>query len=491
MKSRGKGIALSYVNTGLTMVCGLFLSAFLLRKLGATDYGVYQTIASFANCLVLLEFGVGTVMARNISMCQGRGASQEELHQNISTLWVITNVLVLVLVGASLIFNALIEIAFAGTLTNAQINDAHRLMLFISLHLIFSFYIQTVDGIILAYENYSYGSIQKIIKTILRTALMIVLVQVFHTSLVVAVVDAGVSLLLLGFALWYCRRKLAVKLTVRKFSYTVFRNSAPLCLALFMQTVVNQVNSNADKFIIGIMMGPEEVALYSVGMYVYSIFSSLTTIPISFYAPRIAQQMSRGKVMADIHGELVGAGRLIATVGGLALFGFVAVGKQFISLVYGEEYLFAWVIAVILMVPMYLNMCTGVLVNVLDVLNKRIVRSCVLIITTMCNIVLTVFWIQSHGMLGAALATAVCVLVGQTIVMFTYYSKVLGVKMRRLLKDILRGNLIALLLATVVSYLIGQWIKGVLLSFLVGGIVFVAVFGAVFILWGQSKTNGK
>ena len=40
----------------VNMITGLVLSSFLLRALGDTEYGLYQTIASFATDLVLREF---------------------------------------------------------------------------------------------------------------------------------------------------------------------------------------------------------------------------------------------------------------------------------------------------------------------------------------------------------------------------------------------------------------------------------------------------
>ena len=67
LSDRKLGIALSYANTILNMVVGIFLSSYLLRILGNTEYGIYQTITSFVNYLVLLEFGTGTVITRNLT----------------------------------------------------------------------------------------------------------------------------------------------------------------------------------------------------------------------------------------------------------------------------------------------------------------------------------------------------------------------------------------------------------------------------------------
>ena len=71
MASKYTGIALSYVNTFINMIISLFLSSFFVKQLGDLDYGVYQTVSSFANYLVLLEFGAGTIMTRNVSLCDG------------------------------------------------------------------------------------------------------------------------------------------------------------------------------------------------------------------------------------------------------------------------------------------------------------------------------------------------------------------------------------------------------------------------------------
>mgnify|MGYP000968923646 FL=1 len=71
MKKRNIGITLSYIYVFLNAVCGLIMSSFLLRTLGDTEYGIYQTIGSFANYLVMFEFGTGTIMTRNISLCRG------------------------------------------------------------------------------------------------------------------------------------------------------------------------------------------------------------------------------------------------------------------------------------------------------------------------------------------------------------------------------------------------------------------------------------
>ena len=116
MGKRKLGIAISYANTILNMVCGLFLSSYLLRMLGQTDYGIYQTVCSFANYLVLLEFGTGAVITRNIARCRACKHG-DEIQKNVSTVWTVSLLLAIILVLVSLVFYAGIPTIFRNTLS--------------------------------------------------------------------------------------------------------------------------------------------------------------------------------------------------------------------------------------------------------------------------------------------------------------------------------------------------------------------------------------
>ncbi len=491
MKNRSKGIALSYVNSGLSMICGLFLSSYLLRMLGDTEYGVYQTVSAFANYLVLFEFGTGTVMTRNLSMCFGKKASREEIDKNVSTIWTITNILAVFILIVSVVFYCLIGVIYTKSLTVEQIAYSRKIFVFITFYLFFSFYTQTMNGVVLACEKYTFSSSVSVIKLIVRTLLLTALIFLFKYSIVIAIVDMCLSLIIACYEYLYCIKKCNIKFTMKYFDKQIFKNALPLCMAIFMQTIVNQANNNVDKFVIGIMLTPELVALYSVGMYVFSSFSSFTTIPISMYAPQIVKNVAGGMRGKELTKTLIEPSRLITLIGGSILFGFVAAGKQFITIVYGKSYIQAYIIAVLVMVPMFMNMSNGVIINILDAMNKRIYRSNVLLLTTIANIILTVILIKNHGIVGAAFATAICTFVGQVIIMNIYYSKNIGISVMYLFKETYKGMLLYQLVASVVAYFVGQAINNVYLSFVASIVLYLLIFGVAFVVDKRNKNELK
>lgn len=491
MKKRGKGIALSYTNTVLNMICGLFLSAFFIRTLGKTEYGVYKTISTFANYLVLFQFGTGTVMTRNLSICRSKGASKDEIEKNVSTIWSITNILAIGILLVSLIFYASIDVIYSNSFSPAQIIYGKQIFVFITGFLLSSFYLQTLNGITLAYEYYSFSAAVNIVKIIIRTILLVGLLLSFKHAIIIAIIDMLLTMIICIYTYWFCKKKCKTHFTFKHFSSYIFKASLPLCLAIFLQTIVNQANSNVDNFIIGIKMNPESVTIYSVALYIYSIFSSLTTIPITMYAPQVAKDMTNGLRERGLADSLIQPSRLIVLIGGSILFGFIAVGRQFVWIFYGSQYEIAWTIGIILMTPMFLNMSNGIIVNVLDVLNKRIARSGILIITTVANIIMTLIFLDIWGVMGAAIATAISTLLGQVILMNLYYNKVIKIPVFYMLYRIFKGILPFQILAMVVSLFIGHFISNIYVSFIICGLLFVIVFLAAFIALGANKEEKR
>lgn len=486
-KGRSRGIAISYIYTILNTVIGLFISAYIIRMMGQTEYGVYQTMTSFATYLTLFQFGTGSIMTRNISLCRKDGSETQLYKKNTSTIWTVAVIQAVIIAIISIVFYLMIDVIYQKSLTIGQIQYGKLLFLIVALKMILTFFIQVLNGIILGCEHYSMSTIVQLVFLLVRTGLVVALLLFKPFAIYLVILDTVLEIIMFTFTYCYCRKNLAASFSFKYFDKKIFMNALPLAMALFLQTIINMANGNVDKFVIGILMSPEAVSVYSIGMFIYTTFSSLTTIPISMYMPKVAADMREGKQGAELTKSLIQPCRLIFLIGGLVLFGFIVIGRQFISIVYGSDYIEAWAIAVVIMIPMLINMSNGVLVNVLDIMNKRLSRSFFLLITTIGNIILTIWWIQTWGMLGAAVATGICTLIGQDLLLNIYYNKVIKIRILYLFKETFRGILPSLVLATVLGFLSINWITNKYIQFIMGGIVFVLVMAISMIVFGANS----
>ncbi len=473
-KSRGRGILLSYGYIFCNMICGLFLSSFLIRQLGDTEYGLYQTISAFATYLVMLEFGTGTVMTRNIAVCRN-SENKDKLKNNISTVWYMTVFLSLVIIAVSVVFYFNIGNIYAKTMTAEQVAYGKNIFIVITAFLIFSFYTQAANGILMGFEDYTFAQTARLVKLLSRTALLVALILFKPYAILIAIVDAAIGLVVLIVTLIHCVKDYGVRFKLKDFDKNILIDSMPLCLALVIQSFVNQANNSVDKFLIGVMMSMESVAVYSVAQYIYQVFSSVTTTPISMYLPKIAKDITSGYEGKQLTDSLIQPCRLVVLLGGMIVGGFFAVGEQFVRLVYGADKTEAWIYALIIMVPMFINMSNGILINVLDVLKKRLMRSFVLFFTTILNIVMSIILMKLYGMIGAVIATAISTLLGQILIMNIYYAKKINIKVMYLFGRIYSGILPIIVVSSVISYFTAKAVKATTVSMLVGGILFVAL----------------
>ncbi len=490
MNNRKTGMIFSYTETFLGMVSGLFLSSFLLRVLGDFEYGLYQTMSAFINYLVILEFGTGTVMCRHLLLAD----DDRKRKRIISTLWYLTIALSIFIILVSLVFYCNIHKIYANTIPKEQMDYARIIFAVMLVYLIVSFFSHTMSGVFLGNRNYNVGSVIRIARHIIRTIILAITVVMIKYSVIIAICDVVIGIVILIFEILYAKRKYKVSFHARDFDKAVLKDSVPLCVALLLQAIINQANSNVDKFIISVKMNMESVSLYSVAMYIFTMFSSITTKPITMYMPQVADNIKKGLRGKELTGTLVQSGRLVAIIGGMILFGFAVVGKQFIEIVYGEVYTDAWMISLVLLIPTFVNMTGGNIVNVLDVLNKRQIRSYMLLVTTILNVILTVVFINFFGILGAAVATATSLFLGQVILLNIYYYKALSINAWKFYLDSYKGILPAEITAAIIAFVSCYFIENKYTSLIVGGIVYIiaaCVFLMLFGLYDSEKKQVK
>lgn len=487
-ESKKTGIMLSYLNTILSMIFGIVLSSYLIRALGDVEYGLYQTVTAFANYLLILELGTGTITQRNVVICYQKN-DKEGVERTISTMWLITIILALVIFLISIFFYGSIGYLYQNTMTPDQILYAKKIFFFFIGNLLLTFLTQTLNGYTLGVKKFAFAQIAKLAKVVMRTVTIIAITIFYQYSIVIAAVDFFIDLIIFVLTFYFCKTKCSMRIRIKRFDKSIIAESLPLCLALLLQSIIQQANNSVDKVIIGARLSVADVSIYSVAQYIYSIFMSIMIAPVTMYLPQVAKDLNRNLDKRAFTDTLVQPTRLIALVGGMILFGFIAVGKQFIIALYGVEKVQAWTYALILIVPLFLSMTNGVIINILDITKKRLVRSLVLFGVTIVNVLLTWIWVNRFGVIGAVVATAVTMFVGQVILLNVYYGVALNIDIMRLYW-LAYGNTIPIFaVSAVIAFFVGKMFASALYGMFAGGILYVVI--VIFLLYKFSLNNAE
>lgn len=483
---RKTGMLLSYSSSLLLAAVNIFLTPFLIRSLGSVEYGIYQSMASFAGYLVLINFGTGTVMTRYVSMYLGKGDKKNERNY-IAMCLIITMVLAIIIAAVSMIMYMFIENMYSATITSGQMKHAKSLFLVVSLNVIVTLIAQAFQGIITAYEKFNFTGVWNISRVLLKVALLVSVFFLWKDSMVIALVDLFLSCLFLVLCAGYTI-KLKATPKLYKFDKKIFVSSAVFSLAIMLQAVVNQVNSKVDITILGVMESQESVTRYSVAMQVFSIFSTLSTAAIAIYLPKFTKLIASGKTDGDIiTKEMIAPSRIQTLVSGTIMFGFLVCGMDFIKVWMGEGFDLSWWIAIIILIPSFLVYTNGVVVSVLDAMQKRLVRSVVLALVAVVNVIVSIVLVKFFGEIGAPVGTAVTTFAGSFIIMNIYYKKVIGIKVIALFKGIFKGVLPSFVIAILASLPAVIFVPVGFTGLVVKGGVFMAVLVACLMLFGFNK----
>ena len=484
---RKTGMLLSYGSSLLLAAVNIFLTPFLIRSLGEVEYGIYQSMASFAGYLVLMNFGTSTVMIRYVSMYLGKGDKKNERNY-IAMCLMITGVLAVIIGIVSFVLYSFIDNIYASTITVSEMSRAKLLFFVVSANVIVTLIAQAFQGIITAYERFNFTGIWNVSRVLLKVVLLVLIFFFWKNSLVIALVDLFLSCAFLVLCFCYCTFNLKATPRLYKFDKKIFASSAVFSLAIMLQSVVNQVNSKVDITILGVMVSQESVTKYSVAMQVYSIFSTLSTAAIAIYLPKFTKLIASGVTDGEtITKEMIEPSRIQTLVSGAIMFGFLVCGMDFIYLWMGKGFDISWWIAVIVMFPYFLVYTNGVVVSVLDAMQKRLVRSVVLACIALANVLISIVLVSFLGEIGAPVGTAIATMIGSVIIMNIYYKKVIGIKLYMLFKGIFAGILPCLLIATAVALPATLLIPVSVMGFVVKGTIFAVVLAVTLLLFGFNK----
>ena len=257
--------------------------------------------------------------------------------------------------------------------------------------------------------------------------------------------------------------------------------------AILLQAIVNQVNNNVDTMILGAYINDKSIiTMYSSALAVYSIYNSLISVISNFFLPKATKLVMQNASGTELTDLVIKPGRFQAMIAVGCIFGFSLFGRNFITIWIGEKYLDAYLVTLILMIPVTIPLVENAVISILDASLKRIYRSTVLVIMAVFNVVISVLLISRFGFWGAAAGTAISLIVGHGFLMNIYYAKTFKIEIGRMFISIFKGILPAGLLASLLCLPLSVYLSDTILYFAVKCILFVALYFLFLILFGMN-----
>lgn len=194
-----------YAKMGITMFISLYITRLLLASLGESDFGIFNIVGGAILMLGFIQTTMASATQRFMSFAEGEG--NKEKQKKIFNVSIILHFFIAILTGIILLiagyffFNGILDIP------PERIFAARMVYYFMIVSTMFTFMTVPYDAVINAHENMLYYAIVGVIESVLKLAIVIVVVYTFSDKLIIyGMLMTGLSILIMIIMRVYCHR---------------------------------------------------------------------------------------------------------------------------------------------------------------------------------------------------------------------------------------------------------------------------------------------
>lgn len=469
------GALLSYFLIGLGSLISILYTPIMLRLLGQSEYGLYSLVASVVAYLGLFNFGFGSAYIKYFSVYKTNNDKNGLARLNGMFL-LIFSALGVVAVAAGLVLVFKSDLVFGNKLTVYELSKAKILMIVMVVNTAITFPTIVFNSYISANEKFIFQKSLLIIKTVANPLVIIPVLLMGYGSVGMAVIVTLLGFVIEVVNVWYCFRKADIQFIFSKFDTKQLKELFIFSSFIFMNLVVNQINWNVDRFIIGWFRGTVEVAVYSIAAQLNTYYLTFSTAISNVYIPRVNEMVARKCSDWELTELFARLGRLQFIVLALVIGLLIFFGMPFITLWAGENYARSYYMALILMIPVTIPLIQNLGIEIQRAKNQHKFRSWVYLFIAVGNVLISIPLTRLYGGVGAAIGTSIALTLGNILIMNWYYHKKVGLNIFYFINQIAL-LLPSMIIPAIVGYLCMHFFN---LNFIPNFIGFASLFIVVF-----------
>lgn len=437
MNQRKAGVLLTYSSEAVKILTGLIYTPIMLRLLGQSEYGLYQLVFSVVSYLSLLSMGFASSYIRFYSK---RKAEEDNigiarLNGMFMCIFLCISV-VSVICGVVMISN--ITLIFKTGLSDNEYHIARILMALMVASLAITFPDSVFSCYLTAHEEFIFQKSLGLAQSLLNPFLTLPLLLLGKGSVGMVTVSTVLTISCFIVNAFYCFKKLKMKFTFRGFQFSLLKEMWIFTFYIFISQIIDQVNWSVDKFLLGRLIGTVAVAVYGVGGQINSMYLQFSTAISNVFVPtvnRIVATTNDNKELTELFTKV---GRIQFFIMSLIMTGFIFIGKPFVCIWAGQEYVDSYYVTLFLIVPVTVPLIQNLGIEIQRAKNMHKSRSLVYLAISVMNIFISIPLIKWFGAIGASIGTAIALVTGNIIFINWYYHKFIKLDMIYFWKSIFR-----------------------------------------------------
>ena len=262
---------------------------------------------------------------------------------------------------------------------------------------------------------------------------------------------------------------------------------------LLLNSIVDQIDSNIDKTLLGIMSIPENVTIYHFGQQFCTYLFAMSLAVSGVFSPSFHKLIAEEK-RDEVNNLFLKISEIQTIILTLVAFGFLSCGKDFIIMWLGKDREGVFIVGVVLMMIELCPLTMNSSIEIQRAQDKHKFRAFVYFFVAIVNLVLSIMFLKifpsEYAIEACLLGSLIARIVSHWILMNIYNSKVIKLPVKEymlfLFKYMLVGSISFLVTFVLKKHLLVN-MSSILIRFIIEGLTFTLLFLSLVVLLDGKK----
>ncbi|HEY6769028.1 MAG TPA: polysaccharide biosynthesis C-terminal domain-containing protein [Candidatus Sulfotelmatobacter sp.] len=449
-----KNVGSSWFSLGVNILVGIFLSPFILHRLGNTAYGAWVLAFSVTGYYGLFDLGIRSSVIRYVSTYTATN-DQQGLSRVINT-----SLAVYTAIGAAAMVLTVLVSAYVGALFRMPqdfLHTAQLLFLMVGASVALGFPAGVFGGVLEGLNRFYFVNLTNLLATLIRAILIVIALNRGYGLLTVALVTVSLPLLSSLVRAGIVLRILPLSFGWIYVDRRAFGEIARYSSVSFILMIAYKLRFKTDEVVISTFLSVAAVTFFSNGdrlvEYAGEVVSSLAQI----FVPMSGQSDAQGDTRR-LRQIFIAGNRACA----LIIFPISAVliilGKSVITAWVGPRYVAAsYPVMLALLIPSTFALAQAASPRILYGMARHKPLAWVTGMEGIANLILSIVLIRPFGIVGDALGTAIPLTCTTLFFMPRHLCRILNVRMRTFLRETYSLPLLICFPTVIALLLVRRW----------------------------------
>ena len=446
------GAVLSYLVILVQLASGLVYTPIVLKSLGKSQYGVYSLCTSFMGYLTIMNSGANAAYIR--FYVQTKVKDPKKVPGLNGIFLKIFSVLALIALLGGWTAGAFSPAIFGDKISPAEYDIVKTCFSFLAVSSAVQIINCVFSSLIIANERFIFSKVINLIAAIMSPVLTTPFLLAGYSCVIIIVIHLVTMVFTLIFNIVYCFRTIKVSFSLKENDIVLLKDIAQFAGFIVLQSIMDQVNWQIDKFILARTHGTDEISIYSVGSTFNKYYITFSSAISGVFIAQV-NKLQAVKDMPKMNDLFIRSSRMFAYFIWLFMSAFIILGKPFVLRWAGSGYEDSYAIGLMLMLPVTASLTMGLAQDIARAMNKHqlqiVINFVICIVNGIVSIPLAIRWRATGSAFGTFVAEICMCLIAEPL----YYKKILGLEMKKLLVQVGRiipGLVMPLIFGIIVTY---------------------------------------